>query len=254
MQDKREIDRQRSPTSSLVRALPDIAEAVPHQERKLAERALVVPRLSACDEDLSGVLAPVAPKAFDFVILEGVVLKETSLQGRMALQLLGPGDVLAPPLTALRQLEARAVSRYRAHGPVSLAVLDERFRQAARRWPGLSDFLHDRLGRQTHRASTHLTMLHLPRVEDRILALFADLAESFGRMTADGIVIDISLTHAIIGGLVGSRRPTVSIALTALEADRVLSRLEGDRWKLATIALPSCSGCSTPSPSRWASR
>jgi anti-sigma regulatory factor (Ser/Thr protein kinase) len=59
------------------------------------------------------------------------------------------------------------VSRYIAHGPVRLAALNERFRQAARRWPGLSDVLHDRLGRQTHRASMHLAMLHLPRVEKR---------------------------------------------------------------------------------------
>ena len=71
------------------------------------------------------------------------------------------------------------MSRYLAKGPVSLAVIEDHFRQAARRWPRLADFLHDRLSEQTHRASMHAAMLHLPRVRDRVEALFADLAERF---------------------------------------------------------------------------
>jgi CRP/FNR family transcriptional regulator, cyclic AMP receptor protein len=89
-------------------------------------------------------------------------------------------------------------------------------RQAAQRWPGIADFLHDRLAHQTHHASMHLAMLHLPRIEDRLIALFADLAERFGHMAADGILIDLPLTHEIIGGLVASRRPTVTLALQSL--------------------------------------
>ena len=130
------------------------------------------------------------------------------------------------------------MSRYLAHGDVSLAALDSRFRQAIRRWPGLSDVLHDRLGRQTHRASMHVAMLHLPRVEDRVVALFGNLAERFGRMTGDGVVIDARLTHEIIGRPVGSRRPTVTLALQALDSDGVLSRVEGDRWLLVQPPLP----------------
>ena len=230
-----------SPTARLVRlvsAVPDFGEVVAPEERGLAERAVVVPRLSACDEDLAPVLATSSRDAFDFVVVEGVVLKETTFAARSALELLGPGDVLAPPLTVLRQLESRAVSRYLAHGPVALAALNGRFKQAARRWPELSDVLHDRLGRQTHRASMHLAMLHLPRVEERVVALFGDLGERFGRMTADGIVIDVHLTHELIGRLVGSRRPTVSLALQALDSDGVLTRLEDGRWALAPGSVP----------------
>jgi CRP/FNR family transcriptional regulator, cyclic AMP receptor protein len=162
----------------------------------------------------------------------------TSFAGRSALELLGPGDLLAPPLTALRQVESPAVSRYMAHGLASVAVLDDRFRRAARRWPGLFDCLHECLGRQTHRASRHLAILHLPRVEDRIVALFADLAERFGRMTPDGIVIDIALTHHVIADLVGSRRPTVTLALKALAADGIVDRLDHGRWHLAARVAP----------------
>jgi len=193
--------------------------------------------LAACDEDLGDVFATVSPDVFDFLILEGVVLKETTLAHRSALELLGPGDFLAPPLSSLRQAESRALSRYLAHGPGSLVVIDGRFREAARRWPGLFDILHDRLGQQTHRASMHLAMMHLSRIEDRITTLFADLAERLGRMTADGILIDVSLTHELIGHLVGSRRPSVSLALHTLASEGLLIRLDRDRWKLAPSAV-----------------
>lgn len=220
-----------APTVSLIDAWSAITAVVPASERALAARTLRVPLVETCDEDLADLVRNVAG-AFDFVVLDGTVLKETVLARRAALEILGPGDVLGPTLSAVRQLESRAVSRYVAHGTVALAVLDDRFRLAARRWPDLSVVLLDCLARQTHRASMHLAMLHLPRIEDRIIALFSDLAERFGRMTPSGAVIDLDLTHAVIGRLVGSRRPTVTIALQALADDGRIVRQEGTGWVL----------------------
>ncbi len=210
--------------------MPEILASVPADDRPLAERTLTVPLVSARDADLADVISTQIPGAFDFLIVDGVVLKETTLAGRSALELLGRGNLLAPPLT--RQLESRAVSRYLAHGPVSLAAIEDRVRQAGRRWPGIADFLHDRLAQQAHHASMHLAMLHLSRIEDRLIALFTDLAERFGHMAADEILIDLPLTHEIIGGLVASRRPTVSLALGELASNGMIARLEGNRWKL----------------------
>ena len=221
------------PAVSLTAAFPEIAEAIPPADRAHAEHTLIAPVLAGRDEDLADLFAAMGPDVFDLLIIDGVVIKETALAGRSALQLLGPGDFLAPPLTTLRQTESRALSRYLAHGPVSLAAIDGRYRQAARHWPGLVDILHDRLGQQTHRASMHLAMLHLARTEDRVRLLFADLAERFGRVTADGILIDLSLTHETIGGLVGSRRPSVTLALQTLSSEALLMRVGHDRWKLA---------------------
>jgi CRP/FNR family transcriptional regulator, cyclic AMP receptor protein len=222
-----------APAVSLAAVWPDILARVPAEDRKLAERTLMLPLVSARDEDLADVITTETAGAFDFVIIDGVVLKETTLVRWAALELLGPGDVLAPPLTATRQLESRAVSRYLAHGRVSLAALGPHFRQARRRWPGIANLLHECLGLQSHRTSMHVAMLHQPRVEDRVIALFADLAERFGHVTADGILVRLPLTHDIIGGLVGSRRPTVTLALQQLASDGMLERLEDNRWKLA---------------------
>ena len=217
-------------TIPLTTALPEIAELIPASERQLAEQVLHVPSLRV-DGELADTLTG-TPLAFDFIVAEGVVLKQTRYAGRNSLELLGPGDVLAPPLTPSRQLESRATSSYLAHGQASLAVIEDRFRTAARRWPQLSDVLHDRLARQTHRASMHLAVLHIPRAEDRVLALFSDLAERFGHVTSDGIVIDVELTHELIGQLIGSRRPTVSLALEELSTTGTLTRTSDNRWML----------------------
>lgn len=222
----------------LIAAWPELTAVIPPDEMQLARHVLVAHVVAVHDRDPFEVLGRRARGAFGYLLVDGVVLKTTTLAGRSALELLGPGDLLAPPLSAARQIESPAVSRYLAHGTASVAVLDDRFRQAARRWPGLSDCLHDRLGRQIHRASRQLAILHLPRVEDRIVALFAELAERFGRMTADGIVIDLLLTHQAIGDLVGSRRPTISLALHGLAENGLLDRREGNRWILAARAVP----------------
>ena len=229
----------RTPTVSLASLLPDVISRIPEEDRVLAERALLAPRLSARDEDLVGVLDAAPTGAFGFLLVDGVVLKETTLATRSALELLNAGDVLAPTLSAPRQESSRAVSRYLAHGPVSLAVLGGRFRAASRRWPELGDDLHDRLARQTHRASAHLAMLHASRVEERIVLLFEDLGERCGRMTADGVVIDVTLTHDLIGRLVGAQRPTVTLALQTLAGAGALCRVERDRWMIPRDARAS---------------
>ena len=224
-------------TVGLLDVLPEIAATLPTEDRELAARALMMRRLVARDVDLAETLAHTDANGFDFLVVEGVVLKETRLSNRAALELLGPGDVLGRPLNASRQIESRAVSRYLAHGEVTIAEIGSRFRQAARRWPGLSDVLLDRLARQTHRASMHLAMLHLPRIEDRIIALFSDLAERFGQMSPEGALIDLDLTHEIIGRLVGSRRPTVTLALQGLAAHGTLVRRSDGRWALDPAAI-----------------
>lgn len=218
---------------SLLGVWPDIAGGVTPEERGVVERALVVPVVRvARDEDLTAVLAGPSVDAFSFVVVEGEVLKETTLATIPALELLGPGDILVPPLTASQQLEFRAVSRYVALTDASVAVLGARLARVATRWPEVSMFLHGQIAEQRHRASTHLAMLHLPRAADRILALFVDLAERFGRVTPNGIVIRLPLSHQLIGQLTGSRRPTTTLALQHLDDDGLLNRLGDGSWRL----------------------
>lgn len=215
----------------LLRVWPDLAERVDPEDRGAVERALVVPGLRATAGDLSAALH--GADAFDFVLVEGMVLKETTLASVSPLELLTPGDILAPPVGASRQPELRAVSRYSALSDVSIAVLGTRFARVAARWPQVSLFLHGQIAEQVHRASMHLAMLHLSRAEDRILALFSQLGERCGRVTPDGILIGVPLSHELVGRLTACRRPTASIALQHLHDQGLLIRLANGSWRLA---------------------
>jgi hypothetical protein len=69
---------------------------------------------------------------------------------------------------------------------------------------------------------------HLPRAEDRVLVTLRLLADRFGRVTAEGIVIPLSLSHDALGRLTAARRPTITLALRALRtADDIRQHSDG---------------------------
>ena len=58
------------------------------------------------------------------------------------------------------------------------------------------------------------------------------LADGWGTVTSDGIVVPFELTHELLGRLIGARRPTVTVAVRALEDDRKLLRTDDGSWLL----------------------
>ena len=58
------------------------------------------------------------------------------------------------------------------------------------------------------------------------------IAERTGRVTAEGTIIPVRLTHEALGKLVGARRPTVSLAMKELAADGRLRRQPDGTWLL----------------------
>jgi CRP-like cAMP-binding protein len=100
-------------------------------------------------------------------------------------------------------------------------------------WPtDLLAAVHAQLAEQCHRASVHLAILGLPRVEDRILALLGDVAVRLGRVAREGVLVDLPLTHRLLGRMVAARRPTVSLALAVLAEQGRLRRRADGTWVL----------------------
>ena len=75
-----------------------------------------------------------------------------------------------------------------------------------------------------------ISQLH--RVDRRLLALFWHLAERWGRMTADGVVLPMTLSHRMLGQLIGARRPTVPTALGELARRGDIRRCDDGTWLL----------------------
>jgi CRP-like cAMP-binding protein len=70
-----------------------------------------------------------------------------------------------------------------------------------------------------------------PKLEERLWMLFWELADRYGRVHADGVHLDLPLTHEVLSHLAGARRPSVSGALTRL-ANTGRLRRSGRSWVL----------------------
>ena len=167
--------------------------------------------------------------AFGMVVLEGILIRRLTIGEAAALRLVGPGDVLGDSFGPRSRLVAG--HGWRASAPSRVAMLDREVLLAAHRAPRLVAGLHARSIDQADRVAVQLAICQLPRVEDRVLSLLWLLAESWGQVTAHGTALRIHLTHETIGGLVGARRSTVTLALGQLtESGAVLRQERG--WLL----------------------
>lgn len=91
--------------------------------------------------------------------------------------------------------------------------------------PSPEQLLHQSL-RQLKQTQTLLTLRQGP-VIDRIEGLLIWLAQQFGEMTEDGILINLRLTHQMIADFVGSTRVTTTRLLQQLQRDGILSCQKG---------------------------
>ena len=204
-------------TVALLDAQPELASFLTGEERALAAR-LVVPVLTVevGEVDLHALLTEAG--AFAAIVLNRILLYRLRIREQSALALVGPGDMVA--LTGSPRSALLSDGGYRATGPTHLALLDDRVLMAARRFPRLVAGLHARTAEQHERLTTHMAICQLARVEDRVLAMLWLLAESWGRVTASGTTLPLTLTHDTLGELIGAKRPTVTLALTELGATR----------------------------------
>jgi CRP/FNR family transcriptional regulator, cyclic AMP receptor protein len=238
---------------ALLAVEPSFAASIPAADLALAERVLHLPRL---DLPRGAWTAPErdawpAPTA-GLLLLDGVLARHVALGERVATQLLGPGDVVVPWVGASELLPANV--RWSVLEPATAAVLDGRFATAVRRWPGLSATVADRLGAVAERLGTHVAICQLPRVEDRVLALLWQLAERFGRVAPEGVVLPLRLTHRLVGELAGAQRPTVSLAFAALLEDGHVTRRDDGTLLLAAVSRAGLEPGAAPSPAPAAER
>ena len=179
-------------------------------------------------ESLSGTSAD----HIGLLVLDGVLAREVLVSDTISTELLGPGDVLRPwhlhESASLLQYSVRwnVLSRSR------IGLLDRRFAAQLASFPEVNAALIDRLNERALRLAVTQAISQLNRVDRRLLALFWHLAERWGRMTPDGVALPMTLSHRMLGQLVGARRPTVSTALSELgKADEVHRRDDGT-WLL----------------------
>lgn len=216
----------------LLQADPDLGRLLSPERRQEAMSALAVRthRLAVGEWDVDFFSGDV--HSVGLLLLEGVISREVVVADNVSTELLGPGDLLRPWHESTDTALLRSEVRWTVLGPSRVALLDRRFAVQVSRYPEVNCVLFDRLTERSMRLATNQAISQLTRVDRRLLAVFWHLAERWGRVSSDGVVVPLALSHRILGQLVGARRPTVSSAISELVRREELIRRDDGSWLL----------------------
>jgi CRP/FNR family transcriptional regulator, cyclic AMP receptor protein len=164
------------------------------------------------------------------LVLDGLLARQVVIGEATCAELLGGGDVLRPWTEQKSGISSIASeSRWHVVKPTRLAILNARFALQVCRWPGVTAAIIDRVVQRARWLSFHLAVCHIVGVEVRLLIVLWHFADRWGRVTSSGVKLPLPLSHGLLAGIVGARRPTVSTALGALRTQGLVERTE-DGW------------------------
>jgi CRP/FNR family transcriptional regulator, cyclic AMP receptor protein len=165
----------------------------------------------------------VPPGTSLLLIASGLVASTLRLPHRRVVTFFaGEGDLLPRP-AAGTTLEALCPSR--------VIVVDVQTRRALLADPEAAGAIIDGLAAAVLEREESLSQLAEVVHRDRVLAKLVQLARKFGRVTPDGVRLEIPLTHQLLADAVGAARETVSVALRDLQRNGTVER-RGRRYVL----------------------
>jgi CRP-like cAMP-binding protein len=131
-----------------------------------------------------------------------------------------------PELALVKDTSGRVLT------PARIVFLDEQFSVGAAGTPAVTRATVSQAARTTYWLFAKAVIVSCPLVEERLVLLFALLGERWGKVTPDGVVLSLPLTHRTLAHLCGARRPSVTIALRTLRARGVVERTPDNGWLL----------------------
>ena len=182
-------------------------------------------------------LSGASPDHIGLLVLDGVLAREVLVSDTVSTELLGPGDVVRPWRLNEPSALLRHAVRWNVLARSRIALLDRRFAIQLTHFPEVNAAIIDRVNERALRLAITQAISQLNRVDRRLLALFWHLAERWGRMTPDGVALPMTLSHRMLGQLIGARRPTVSTALSELAKEREIVRRDDGTWLLTGVPV-----------------
>jgi CRP/FNR family cyclic AMP-dependent transcriptional regulator len=209
---------------------PELASAVAPEERDWASRHCVASVLRVSRGPWSPGEVAGSAGGIGLLVLDGLLVRRAGVGGRHAAELVGEGDLIHPGSWE-DELSLTSTTGWRALSATRLAVLDARCAARLARYPTLTGALVDRALRRSRRMSVMMAIVHHPTIEARLHMTLWHLADRFGRVRSDGVLVPLRLSHTMLADLVAAQRPSVTAALGKLgEHGRLNTLPEG--WLL----------------------
>lgn len=209
----------------------DLGERLDESDRAAASDLLV--RIYELDiPEIRGKWGDAAKDLAGYLLVDGAMLREIRTAQRTSAELVGPGDLVRPfEEDGEEDLPVKTGICWRSVQPVSLARIDGPVLQAAAEWPALLAALVGRPARRAQRLSVNMSISSMVRTTDRLLLLFWHISEHWGKVSRDGVLIELPLTHFQLSKMVGAERPSVSTALSQLAQEGLVTRV-AEGWRL----------------------
>ena len=212
---------------------PDLGTLLTPGRLAAARAELVVSLVALGRGEWAGArLASASPDHLGLLLVDGAMTCEVLLEDTISTELLGPGDLIRPWAPERGPDLLVPTLRWQVLADARLAVLNRGFAAALLRFPEINTMLLDRICARAERVATLKAISQLNSVERRLVALFWHLAGRWGRVTTDGVHVPLTLSHRLLGEMIGARRPTVSTALGTLEREDRLRRRPDGTWML----------------------
>ena len=220
-------------TVSIVEADLDLADLLEPQqlERARREARANILRLWPGDWDAAASIEPERHHR-GFLIVDGLLTRDVEVMGRRCVELLGHGDVMRPWSWDGEGSHVHAEIGWTVLERTCMAALDQQLVTRIAPWPQLGVELFNRGTRRAHALAVSLAISYHQRVDDRLLLTLWHLAERWGRVHPDGVVVPLPLSHQRLADLVGAHRPSVTTALGQLTQAGSVSRRESGDWVL----------------------
>ena len=203
--------------SRLIAGLPE------HDQRRAAVLLETCPAIDMAMDGIRG--ADGMAEGALLVVESGFLLVRSLRPGarRTVVALAGAGAILLPP-DSHEELQALADS--------SLTVVTPSAHEALLRVPGVAAVVVEGIGDQLRERQESLAQLSIIRHVERVRYKLTQLARTHGKVTGDGVRIDLPLTQRLLAEMIGSARETVSLALADLTQQGFVRR-EGHFYVVA---------------------
>lgn len=215
----------------VLREDPELAEAVSGPERARAIEQCVARTVRLPRGRWGAHGAAVVQDGIGLLMLDGLLLRRVGIDGRFGAELLGEGDLLRPWQGENSTSMLTRTTGWRVLEPVRVAVLDQEVERRFAAFPPLIGCLVGRALERSRNLSVNMAIVHQARVNVRLHMLFWHLADRWGRVGMEGVILPLSLTHSVLADLVAARRPTVTTSLAELAHDGLVCP-HGDGWLL----------------------
>jgi CRP-like cAMP-binding protein len=216
----------------------DLAQSIPPEKRAAAQRECVAPVLEvepgpwAAESETRPRPGGEAPSPeVGLLVLDGLLLRRVGREGRFGAELLGEGDLLRPWQLDGTWAAMPFHTAWQVLEPLRLAVLDTSFAECVGRYPQAVAELVDRALSRSRSLVVNMAIIHNPRVEVRLHMLLWYLAQRWGRVGTNGVILSKRLTHAVLADLVAARRPSVTSALNRLTDQGAIEPVDR-HWRL----------------------